>query len=275
MQVNQELLNKLESKLKVSRRRVYDLISKKVNETKLPRHLAAIDLASECGIGIAKYASREELDEIRLSSQTKSTMAPAPNSAPIGKGIATSGRGKSKSFTKKTRKGNIVFVVHGRNEKLRKSLFSFLRAIHLNPIEWSKAIELTKKPSPYVGEILDAAFEKATAVVVLLTPDDEAQLRKAFLKKTDPPFESELTGQPRPNVLFEAGMAFGTHPDNTVLVQIGNIRPISDVIGRHVVHLSGSIESRKELITKLKNCECIVDDSGSDWLEEGTFESVE
>lgn len=34
----------------------------------------------------------------------------------------------------------IVFVVHGRNEQFRKSMFEFLLSIGLRPIEWSQAI---------------------------------------------------------------------------------------------------------------------------------------
>lgn len=152
--------------------------------------------------------------------------------------------------------------------------FSLLRSLGLRPLEWQRAIELTKKPTPYVGEILDAAFSKARAVIVLMTPDDEARLRQELVRSNDPDWEKELQGQPRPNVLFEAGMAFGSHPDSTVLVQIGSIRPISDIAGRHLVHLTGSTESRKELVAKLRACHCRVDDSGNDWLRIGEFSSL-
>ena len=45
-----------------------------------------------------------------------------------------------------------VFVIHGRNEAMRRALFDFLRAISLKPIEWGEAVALTGKPTPYVGE---------------------------------------------------------------------------------------------------------------------------
>ena len=167
--------------------------------------------------------------------------------------------------------GTSVFVVHGRNEKLRKSLFGFLRAIGLQPIEWRRAIELTHKPNPYVGEILDAAFREAAAVVVLLSPDDEAKLKADFIKTNDPASEKRLTGQARANVLFEAGMAMGRNPASTVLVQVGEIRPFSDIGGRHVVRLSNSAEARSEFATKLANAGCNVNTSGTDWLAEGDF----
>jgi hypothetical protein len=54
-------------------------------------------------------------------------------------------------------------------------------------------------------------------------------------------------------------------------VQIGDVRPISDVAGRHVVHLDNSAQRRRELATKLANAGCDVDVSGIDWLSEGDF----
>jgi predicted nucleotide-binding protein len=130
---------------------------------------------------------------------------------------------------------------------------------------------MTREPSPYVGKILDTAFTKAAAVVVLLTPDDDVRLRKKHHKSNEPGYEKDLRGQARPNVLFEAGMAFGSHPKSTVLVQIGDVKPFSDVAGRHVVHLNGSPERRRELATKLANAGCSVDTDGSDWFSAGDF----
>lgn len=48
----------------------------------------------------------------------------------------------------------VVFVVHGRNRELRDSMFSFLRALGLHPLEWTEALLATGKPAPYVGEAL-------------------------------------------------------------------------------------------------------------------------
>lgn len=69
-----------------------------------------------------------------------------------------------------------VFVVHGRDDRLRRDFFSFLRALNLQPLEWSEALRLTGKASPYIGEVLDSAFDNAQAVIVLLSPDDEVRL---------------------------------------------------------------------------------------------------
>ncbi len=165
-----------------------------------------------------------------------------------------------------------VFVVHGRNEVLRQNLFSFLRSIGLQPIEWSQAVGATGTGAPYVGQVLDAAMGIAQAVVVLLTPDDEAKLRAPFIKKTDPPYETELTCQARPNVLFEAGMAFGRFPEQTLLVEIGELRPFSDVAGRHAVRLTNSSQSRHDFALRLETAGCAIDLSGSDWHTIGDFD---
>jgi predicted nucleotide-binding protein len=164
-----------------------------------------------------------------------------------------------------------VFVVHGRNLEARNSLFRFLRSIGLRPLEWSQAIQLTGKASPFIGEILDVAFSKAQAVVVLMTPDDVAQLQEPLRSPHDPPYEVQLTGQARPNVLFEAGMAMGRSPDRTVIVELGTLRPFSDIAGRHTVKLSNDSAARQELAQRLATAGCAVDLSGKDWHTEGSF----
>lgn len=168
----------------------------------------------------------------------------------------------------------IVFVIHGRNEKARDSLFQFLRAIDLRPLEWSEAVRNTSKPSPYIGEVLDKALDKAQALIVLMTPDDEARLREGLRTPGDPPYESSLVGQARPNVIFEAGMAMGRYPDRTVIVELGRLRPFSDIGGRHVIRLSNNSQSRQQLAQRLETAKCSVNLTGTDWHTAGDFDCV-
>ncbi len=266
------LFARLKTKLGVSQRRVYQLVDEKVRETHLPRHLAAIALASERGINIYRFATEDDLATFR---QAATCAAPRPVVVPDDPSpSASSPRKKKKSRTASRgsdRRGTTVFVVHGRHDVARKSLFELLRAFGLKPLEWNQIIKKTKQGSPYVGDVLETAFREAAAVVVLLTPDDDAKLKKKFWKPREADYEKRLTGQARPNVLFEAGMAFGRNPNSTILVELGELRPFSDVAGRHVVHLSNSPTSRLELATKLANAGCNVDTSGSDWLTAGNF----
>lgn len=160
-----------------------------------------------------------------------------------------------------------VFVIHGRNEPARKGLFDFLRSIGLAPIEWSEAISMTGSGSPYIGDVLDAAFRSAQAVVVLQTPDDVAHLHESLTYPGDPETSPQM--QPRPNVLYEAGMAMGRSPDRTVIVELGQIKVFSDIHGRHAVRLDNSVAKRQDLATRLRNAGCSVKLDGTDWHEAG------
>ena len=164
-----------------------------------------------------------------------------------------------------------VFVVHGRDSRLRDDFFSFLRALGLQPIEWSEALKLTGKATPYTGEAIESAFKNAQAVIVLLSPDDEVRLSPELWKDNEDENEKATTLQARPNVLFEAGMAFGTHPDRTLLVEVGQVKAFSDVAGRHIVRLSNSPERRNDIAERLKTSGCDVSKSGNDWLKTGNF----
>ena len=164
-----------------------------------------------------------------------------------------------------------VFVVHGRDNRLRGDFFSFLRALDLQPIEWSEAVRLTGKISPYIGEILDSAFENAQAVIVLLSPDDEVRLLPELWHAEEEITEKEYQYQARPNVLFEAGMAFGRKPDRTLLIEVGKVKAFSDIAGRHVVRLSNDADKRIDISERLRTAGCKVSTEGKDWLTVGDF----
>ena len=71
--------------------------------------------------------------------------------------------------------------------------------------------------------------------MILLSPDEEAKIRPKFVSQTDKKKGQHLKGfQPRPNVMFEAGLALGAHSDKTILVQVGTVRDISDIAGKHM-----------------------------------------
>lgn len=165
----------------------------------------------------------------------------------------------------------VVFVVHGRDRAARDGVFTFLRAIGLHPLEWAEALTATGKPAPYIGDVLDIAFDVAQAVVVLLTPDDEAFLRPHLRGAGEAPHETQPTGQARPNVLFEAGMTMGRDPDHTVLVELGELRPFSDIAGRHVVRLDNSTPRRQEFAQRLIAAGCPVNLTGVDWHTAGNL----
>lgn len=271
MTIDARLLERLEKKLGQSRPTIYRKIAERGRTLVLPPEQAAIALALEYKVSVTGIATAEDMAAVRGAA-----VAQAPTVAPAAETSRSAVKAPARSAVKaapsrKRKSARKVFVVHGRDDEIRKSMFRFLRALGLEPIEWGKAVAATKKGSPYVGQVLDKAFSDAAAVVVLLTPDDQARLKKSLAKKSDPAWETTLTGQARPNVLFEAGMAFGRHEDSTILVQVGAVREFSDIGGRHVIRLHDGAEARQQLADRLSTAGCAVDTGGTDWLGEGSF----
>jgi predicted nucleotide-binding protein len=189
---------------------------------------------------------------------------------PPGSGVMPTGGNQGPEI----RGPRVVFVVHGRNLAARDALFTFLRSIGLHPLEWSEAVVAAGGGAPYIGDILEKAFSIAQAVVVLMTPDDEARLRKNLQQHGDGLHETRMTPQARPNVLFEAGMAMGRSAERTIIVELGNLRPFSDIAGRHVVRLNNTSQRRQELAQRLQAAGCPVNITGTDWHNAGDFETA-
>jgi predicted nucleotide-binding protein len=270
-QINQQLLERLSSKLNVGKAQVYSRIQAVAGQTMLDRHLAALVLASQVGVNIQKYSTPAERATIRGSLNSgASHSSPAAVDDPIERPPKKAGKLKKVSKVTKA-KDNSVFVVHGRNDGLRKSMFEFLRALGLKPLEWEKALLMAKGVNPHIDDILDTAMAKVQAVVVLFSPDDEARLKNGFWKHGDGASEKQLRGQPRPNVIFEAGLALGRHPEKTLLVQVGAVRGFTDIAGKHLVRLNNDYAKRNDLANRLKKIGCTVDRDGTDWTKAGDF----
>src|SRR2546429_1391216 len=128
-----------------------------------------------------------------------------------------------------------VFVVYGRNKHVMREIFAFLKMLSLSPIPWEEAVLSTSRSASYIGETLDGLLQQAQAVVVLLTGDDEAQLRSEFFIKGDSVNDRALFSQPRPNVFFGAGKGFSHSwlAPRTILVEAGKGRNCPSLRGPH------------------------------------------
>ena len=168
--------------------------------------------------------------------------------------------------------GKTVFVCHGRDESLRRSMFDFLRAIGLHPMEWEELAALTGEPTPPIPQILEEGIGGVQAVLVILSGDDFVQLRRELWKQDESEDEKKQTLQARPNVLFEAGMAFGYCSKKTVLVRVGPVKQFSDVAGRHILPLTDATEDRQKLVDRLRTAGCHIELHGkTDWHSVGRF----
>lgn len=273
--IDQRLIERLGDKLGIGPAAVYVRIAKVANEMMLDRHLAALVLAGRHHINTNKYSTPEQRAEIRGAQRGRGGGFEADvESEIVERAPARRPTRKAKSGRKRT-KENTVFVVHGRDEALRKSMFEFLRALGLAPQEWQQALAAAKGNNPYVGAVIDEVMEQAQAVVVMLSPDDLVQLKDQFVGRDEKNTEGKLQGQARPNVLFEAGMAMAAHSKKTVMVRIGRIKPFSDVFGRHIPALGEDFDSRNDFANRLQKAGCTVNKVGTDWTRAGTFVPTE
>lgn len=167
-----------------------------------------------------------------------------------------------------------VFVVYGRDEEARSAVFTFLRALGLNPLEWEELVQATGKMGPFLSETVRIGLDRATAVVVLLTPDDVVHLHPDLHDATDGIAETGDSLQARPNVLLELGMAMAAKPDQTLILIAGQLRAVTDLGGMSYVTLSGDPACRNRIADRLRGAGCAVKPRGTDWLTAGNFDGL-
>lgn len=150
-----------------------------------------------------------------------------------------------------------VFVVFGRDEGARDDLYSFIRAVGLSAMTWEHAVSLATG-SRSTHQIVRVGIESADVVIVLFTPDEIAELRP------------ELGGdgsrriQPRPNVLLEAGWAFGAYASKTIIVEAGMVHDVSDLGGVNTVRMRDAA-SLNALASRLEALGCAIDRKDAEW----------
>jgi predicted nucleotide-binding protein len=157
-----------------------------------------------------------------------------------------------------------VMVIYGHDKPANDALFSWLRAIGLQPREWTQLIRASGSASPFIGEVLDKALRDVQAVIAFFTPDEYVTAVGAG--------QGPGRRQARPNVLIEAGMALITHPTRTIIAVLGDQELPTDLAGRHYVRLSHTdVEPLNDLAGRLGDAGCDIDLSGSDWLHSSRF----
>jgi hypothetical protein len=104
-----------------------------------------------------------------------------------------------------------------------------------------------------------------------MTPDDTVQLHPDLAGDRDPDYETGVGGQARPNTLIELGMALMAYPNRTIIVEIGSLRPVSDLGGLHVVRFNGSGPAIAKVVSRLRAAGCPVDDSDRSWKDPARF----
>jgi predicted nucleotide-binding protein len=163
-----------------------------------------------------------------------------------------------------------VFIIHGRNMAAAKEIGRYLRALGLEPINFGE-LRGKMKGTPTVADIISRGMEEAQGVLALFTGDEWAVLRPEHRQDHDRGAQLSRW-QARPNVLFEAGMAFGRDRERVVFVLLGQVELFTDVEGIHVLRPNNDASGARDILRRtLSSMGCAINDS-SQWMTEGDFE---
>ena len=162
-------------------------------------------------------------------------------------------------------------MIHGRDNALATRFYDLLRAVDLRPLEWDNLIEAAGGAALSLTDVVARAPGLAQATLVLLSPDNTVELDADPALADDIPLERAPARQARPNVLFELGLVQMAYPGRTVIVEVGNVPPLSDLAGLNVIRFDGSVQAIRKVLSRLEVAGCAVDYSGTDWMDSGRF----
>ncbi len=147
-----------------------------------------------------------------------------------------------------------VFIVHGRDEKIKYSVKNYLQ----NTLNLGEPIILHEKPNlgrTIIEKFEDYAFQ-SNIVFVILTPDDEF---------TDKNADNDEKRRSRQNVIFEMGYflgVLGRETGRVILLHVGPIDLPSDLSGVVYINITNGVEEAgEEIRTELEN----VKQKSQDW----------
>jgi predicted nucleotide-binding protein len=167
-----------------------------------------------------------------------------------------------------------VFVVYGRDEPARRALFEFLRALDLRPLQWESLVQKTGSAAPLLSEAVRRGLQISAAVIVLMASEDIVRLHPDLHDEHESKAEAEDNMQARPNVLLELGMALAVKPRQTLLLFLGEQRPVTDLGGINYVQIRKGSNWRNRVASRLSEAGCPIDWPSQDWLQAGNFDDL-
>ena len=143
-----------------------------------------------------------------------------------------------------------VFIIHGRDSEAHRELVRFISAIGLQELPFETVADGLGS-TPFIADVVTTGIQKADAVIALFTPDEQAVLYDPQSGRSLGREERASRWQARPNVMFEAGVAFGYSKREPILTLLGaDVSLFSDVAGRHFIRLEDS-KAKRQLFNRL------------------------
>ncbi|MEU1647244.1 CATRA conflict system CASPASE/TPR repeat-associated protein [Micromonospora zamorensis] len=148
-----------------------------------------------------------------------------------------------------------VFLLHGRDMQAASAVAGLLRALDLRPLAWEDMVVRTGQVAPNITDVMREGLAGSQAVLAILTPDVAA------------PGGS--------NLLLELGTALALNPERTIIMEIGEVPPLSGLAGRNIIRMNGSVVALAKLAERLRTAGCAVNTNGIDWLDTSRFEGLD
>ena len=164
-------------------------------------------------------------------------------------------------------------MIAGSNTQALAAMLELLRAMGVKAIGWSDAVEAAK-PESTTAAVVDAGTSATDATIVMFTGDDEVRLRREFRHGGASSGDATFRVQARPNVLFEAGMAYMKAPHNTLFVVCGQQKIHDEVAGGNRIDIHDDPNWRQVLATRLRDSGVNVGDDSKAWRTAGDFSSA-
>ncbi len=141
-----------------------------------------------------------------------------------------------------------VFVIHGRDLDAVGELESFLKRLGLRHVRFEDVAD-SLRSNAFIADIVVEGIRNADIVIGLFTPDEAA----ALYDYDGQYVEATARWQARPNVLFEAGVAWGIGREKVILATLGaDVELYSDADGIHILRLDQE-KGRRSMITNIEN----------------------
>jgi predicted nucleotide-binding protein len=173
-------------------------------------------------------------------------------------------------------KSRTVFLISGKDTECSEAVRLFVKSLRLDcPLFSDLQVKCREElgTPPSIIQIIKTAMKTAQGIIALFTPDE--------FSKLDSRLGSEEGYISRPNVIFETGMAWQGFNKRLILLQVGIVRPFSDLTGIHKIEInelkSTDVQNRKRIVTNLKLCGCVIPDyvlSNYDYLKSPLIRST-
>ena len=163
-----------------------------------------------------------------------------------------------------------VFIIHGQNQNAADEMAKFVFSLGLEPLKFGEIRSRMGGGNTNIADVVVQGMSEAAHVIALFTPDEFSELRPKLARGKKG--EELHRWQGRPNVIFEAGIAYGRDPERVIFVKLGDVSLFTDANHVHYYKPTNDPKGHRKDLKRWLAHRCPVNDSDQ-WMEVGDFES--